>query len=161
MTEEQQAPLEDTAVSPESVEPEGPHSEWHPTYHSWSQVVARYRSQHARADDGDTYDSLSDRTRLASPRTIGPASHIFILTRLQLMVTAILGAALLDFLIEGSMREALRYAVVDAPWQFPAIVIALLLACAALRFSAEATLLLRFLARSKATRAMRSISGVV
>jgi predicted acylesterase/phospholipase RssA len=140
MIEEQQAPLEDTAVVPEAeaVEPEGPHSEWQPAYNSWSQVVARYRSQHARGEESDTYESYGDRTRLATPRTIGAASHIFILTRLQLMVAAVLGAGLLDFLIEGSMREALRYAVVDAPQQFPAIIVALLLACAALRFSAEA-----------------------
>ena len=147
MTDEQQAPLEDLPDAPESevhsepqaVQPEGPHSQWHPAYSSWSQVVALYRSQHARGEEGgDSYEGYSDRTRLVSPRTIGAASHIFILARLQLMVTAVLGAALLDFLIEGSMREALRYAIVDEPSQFPAIIIALLLACAALRFSAEA-----------------------
>ena len=136
MTEDQQ-PLDDTAPAA-TVEPEGPHSEWPPRYHSWSQVVARYRSQHARGGDEESYDSAPDRTRLASPRTIGAASHIFILMRVPLIVTAVLAAALLDFLIEGSMREALRYAVLDAPWQFPAIIVGLLLACVALRFSAEA-----------------------
>ncbi len=115
-----------------------PSEESHPVHHSWSQVAARYRSQHARSGLDGSDGSVGDRTRLAAPRTIGAASHIFILARLQLIVTAVLGATLLDFAIEGSMREALRYSVVDAPQQFPAIIIGLLLACAALRFSCEA-----------------------
>ncbi|MBI1211821.1 MAG: hypothetical protein GC190_10195 [Alphaproteobacteria bacterium] len=134
---EEQAPREDTDVTPDAIVPDGPHSEW-PRVYPWPQVVARYRSQEARSEEGANDEGYRDRTLLASPRTMGAASHIFILARLQLMVTAVVGAVLLDFLIAGSMREALRYSVVDAPWQFPAIVIALLLACAAVRFSTEA-----------------------
>lgn len=130
MTDEQNVPLE--------VEPEGPHSEWPPRYHSWPQVVARYRSQHAGVGDHNYGEGIPDRTRLVAPRTMGAASHIVILTRVQLIVTGVLGATLLDFLIEGSMREALRYTILDAPWQFPWIAVGLLLACVALRYSAEA-----------------------
>ncbi len=116
-----------------------PTPESSPAPHGWTHEVQRYRSGHAHHAASDPEEgNFADRTRLASPRVIGAASHIFILTRLQLLVAVVLGATLLDFAIEGSMREALRYAVIDRPEQFPAIIVGLLLACAALRFSAEA-----------------------
>ncbi len=51
-----------------------------------------------------------------------------------------LAGILLDFAIAGSMREAMRYTIVDAPVQFAFIVPALILACAAVRYGAEANI---------------------
>jgi len=66
-----------------------------------------------------------------SPLLVGSFVYVVILCALELAVTAVLAAILLDFAIAGSMREAMRYTIVDAPVQFAFIAPALVLACAA------------------------------
>jgi len=75
-----------------------------------------------------------------SPLLVGSFVYVVILCALELAVTAVLAAILLDFAIAGSMREAMRYTIVDAPVQFAFIAPALVLACAAVRYGAEANI---------------------
>lgn len=75
-----------------------------------------------------------------APRVIGAFVYILILCGLEIAVALVLAAVLLDFAIGGSMREAMRYTVVDAPLQFAFIVPALILAASAIRFAAEANI---------------------
>src|SRR3984885_12324289 len=75
-----------------------------------------------------------------SPLLVGSFVYVAILCGLELAVTLVLAAILLDFAIAGSMREAMRYTIVDAPVQFSFIAPALVLACAALRYGAEANI---------------------
>ncbi|HEX4295542.1 MAG TPA: patatin-like phospholipase family protein [Rhizomicrobium sp.] len=75
-----------------------------------------------------------------SPLLVGSFVYVVILCGLELAVTLVLAAILLDFAIAGSMREAMRYTIVDAPVQFAFIAPALVLACAALRYGAEANI---------------------
>ncbi len=79
------------------------------------------------------------RASAIAARVIGPVTYIFLLARVQLIAGAVLVATLSDWAIPGSMREAMRYAVIDAPWQLPALAMGLLLVCAALRVTSEAT----------------------
>lgn len=92
---------------------------------------------------------VSNANAVASQRTIEPASYVLLLTRVQLIVTVVLVAVLSDLVMSGAMREAFRFSILDAPrqypativgLQFPAIIVALVLACAAIRFTAEATI---------------------
>ena len=75
-----------------------------------------------------------------SPRMLGPLPFVLLLLRVPLIVGIVLFAVLADIAIPGSMREALRYALIDRPHQLLVIGGALLLACAAIRFTAEATI---------------------
>ncbi len=76
----------------------------------------------------------------ASLRVIGSLHYLLFLLRGPLFVTFALIVLLLDFIIPGSMKEALRYALLDSSlwYQFLVIAAALLLACTSTRFSAEA-----------------------
>jgi len=71
-------------------------------------------------------------------RTFEPMSFVLLLARVQLIVAIVLIAALLDLLMGGSMREALRYALMDAPRQFVFAGAALLVVCGTLRFTLDA-----------------------
>ena len=73
-----------------------------------------------------------------SPRMLGPLPFVLLLLRVPLLVSLVLFAVLADIAIPGSMREALRYALIDQPHQLLVIGGALLLACAAIRFTGEA-----------------------
>lgn len=75
---------------------------------------------------------------IASLRTLGPMSYIVLLTRVPLLVTLFLVVVLSDLAIPGSMREALRYSVIDQPHQLVVIAVALVLSCATVRFTGEA-----------------------
>jgi hypothetical protein len=83
---------------------------------------------------------MDDTQETASPRSVGPLSYLLFLLRGPLLVTLALAALLLDFIIPGSMKEALRYALFDRSlwYQFAVIGAALFLACGAIRFSGEA-----------------------
>src|SRR5215471_14961102 len=74
-----------------------------------------------------------------SPRMLGPLPFVLLLLRVPLLISLVLVAVLSDLAIPGSMREALRYALVDQPHQLAVVAGALLLACAAIRFTGEAT----------------------
>jgi hypothetical protein len=80
-----------------------------------------------------------DEAKKAVARDIGPLTYVLFLLRGPLLVTAVMIVILLDFVIPGSMKEALRYSLLDqAHWyQFAVIAAALLLACGAVRFSGE------------------------
>ncbi len=93
-----------------------------------------YRGPHAGEDD------VEAESHRGSPRLIGSLVFIVVLCGLQLLISAVLASILLDFAIEGSMREAMRYTVVDAPRQFAFIAVALVLAATALRYTAEANI---------------------
>jgi len=73
-------------------------------------------------------------------RGIAPLTYLLFLLRGPLLVALLLIVLLLDFIIPGSMKEALRYALIDSTYwyQLAVIAVALLLACAAIRFSSEA-----------------------
>ncbi len=98
----------------------------------------------AAADAGVAAEPAPSRAALAhhrnSPRLMGSFVYILILCGLEIVVTAVLALVLLDFAIGGSMREAMRYTVLDAPGQMGFIAVALVLACAAVRFAAEANI---------------------
>lgn len=83
---------------------------------------------------------MDESKETASQRIIGPLTYLLFLLRGPLLVTAALVVLLLDFVIPGSMKEALRYALLDQSlwYQFAVIGAALLLACVAVRFSGEA-----------------------
>lgn len=72
-----------------------------------------------------------------SPRLIGPLAYIVLLLRVPIVVTVVLIFVLLDFVIPGSMREALRFALTGNWYQLGIIAVALFLACAAIRFTGE------------------------
>ncbi|GAA0575884.1 hypothetical protein GCM10008942_25880 [Rhizomicrobium electricum] len=82
--------------------------------------------------------TMDEKTAVA--RDVGPLTYVLFLLRGPLLVTALMVVILLDFLIPGSMKEALRYSLLDqAHWyQFAVIAVALVLACGAVRFSGEA-----------------------
>src|SRR5579862_6627367 len=84
--------------------------------------------------------STTAQSHRRSPLLVGSFVYVVILCALELAVTAVLAAILLDFAIAGSMREAMRYTIVDAPVQFAFIAPALVLACAAVRYGAEANI---------------------
>lgn len=73
-----------------------------------------------------------------SARLAGTTAFALLLNRLPLIVTAVITLVLFDFAIEGSMREAMRSMVIDAPWQLPLVVASVALAVTAIRFTAEA-----------------------
>lgn len=73
-----------------------------------------------------------------SSRVFGPGIYIPFLTRVPLIVTVMLVVTLSDLAIPDSMREALRYSIVDKPYQLVVIALALVLACLTVRFTAEA-----------------------
>ena len=75
-------------------------------------------------------------------RDIGPLTYVVFLLRGPILITAVMVVILLDFVIPGSMKEALRYSLQDqARWyQFAVIAAALVLACGAVRFSGEAVI---------------------
>ena len=85
-------------------------------------------------------DPTPARAHRRSPLLVGSFVYVAILCGLELAVTLVLACILLDFAIAGSMREAMRYTIVDAPTQFAFIAPALALACAALRYGAEANI---------------------
>ena len=64
--------------------------------------------------------------------------YIPFLARVPVLVSLVLVVTLSDFAIPGSMQEALRYSILDRPHQLLVIAGALVLACLALRFTAEA-----------------------
>ena len=87
----------------------------------------------------------------ASERRIEPVSYILLLTRVQSIITIALVALLSDLVMSGAMREAFRFSILDAPkqypgsligLQFPAVIVSLVLACVAIRFTAQATIAL-------------------
>jgi hypothetical protein len=80
-----------------------------------------------------------DEANKAVARDVGPLTYVVFLLRGPILVTAVMVVILLDFVIPGSMKEALRYSLLDqAHWyQFAVIAVALLLACGAVRFSGE------------------------
>lgn len=73
-----------------------------------------------------------------SPRLIGPLPHVLFLLRVPLIIGFALIVILSDLAIPGSMQEALRFSLLDQPHQLAAVAAALLLACAAIRFTGEA-----------------------
>lgn len=83
---------------------------------------------------------MEQTTQTPATRVVGPLTYLLFLMRAPLLVTAALIVLLLDFVIPGSMKEALRYALLDRSlwYQFVVIGVALALACAAIRFSCEA-----------------------
>jgi hypothetical protein len=93
-----------------------------------------YRGPHAGNDD------VEAESHRGSPRLIGSLVFIVILCGLQIIIAAVLAAILLDVAIAGSMREAMRYTVVDAPRQFAFVAVALVLAATAIRYTAEANI---------------------
>src|ERR1700685_1245848 len=84
--------------------------------------------------------SASAHAHRRSPLLVGSFVYVVILCGLEIAVTLVLAGILLDFAIAGSMREAMRYTVIDAPWQFAFIAPSLALAGAALRYGAEANI---------------------
>lgn len=102
--------------------------------------TARHAASRTTADAGQPAPAAQTASPRPSPRLIGSLLYVVILCGLEIAVTAVLALTLLDFAIGGSMREAMRYTVVDAPAQFGFIVVALALACAAVRFAAEANI---------------------
>jgi len=84
--------------------------------------------------------AMEDAKKFETTRVIGPFAYLLFLLRGPILVTLFMVVILVDFIIPGSMKEALRYALLDrALWhQFAVIVVALLLACAAVRFSGQA-----------------------
>jgi hypothetical protein len=77
-----------------------------------------------------------------SERAIEPTSYVLLLTRVQLLITVILVVLLSDLVMTGAMREAFRFSIFDAPREYPGTfvglqflsdIVALILACAALR----------------------------
>src|SRR5215469_16180539 len=83
---------------------------------------------------------MDEAEEAVSPRMLGPLPFVLLLLRVPLLVSLVLVAVLSDIAIPGSMREALRYALIDQPHQLAVIGGALLLACAAIRFTGEATI---------------------
>jgi predicted acylesterase/phospholipase RssA len=75
-----------------------------------------------------------------SPLLVGSFVYVVILCGLEIVVALVLAGILLDFAIAGSMREAMRFTVIDAPWQFAFIAPSLALASLALRYGAEANI---------------------
>lgn len=73
-----------------------------------------------------------------SSRLIGPLPHAIFLMRVPLIFGLALIVILSDLAIPGSMQEALRFSLLDQPHQLAAVAFALLLACAAIRFTGEA-----------------------
>ncbi len=69
---------------------------------------------------------------------LGPGFYIPFLTRVPLLVSFVLVVTLSDLAVPGSMREALRYSILDEPHQLSVVALALVLACLAVRFTAEA-----------------------
>jgi hypothetical protein len=80
---------------------------------------------------------MSDTHESTPRRVFEPGVYIPYLARVPVLVSAILIVTLSDVAIPGSMQEALRYSIVDRPHQLIVIAVALLLACLALRFTAE------------------------
>ncbi len=74
----------------------------------------------------------------ASSRISGPLLYVIFLQRVPLLISIVLVFLLSDLAIPGSMQEALRYSILDEPYQLGAIAFALLLVCAAIRFTGEA-----------------------
>lgn len=85
---------------------------------------------------------MSQTQDFATPRSIGPVVYTLWLARVPLVITVILVATLSDLAIDGSMREALRYSILDAPMQLVFIAGALLIACVTLRYTAEGNIAL-------------------
>src|SRR5271154_3655691 len=81
---------------------------------------------------------MTDTSENGSPRVFGPGMYIPFLARVPVLVSLVLVVTLSDLAIPGSMQEALRYSILDQPHQLVVIAGALLLACLALRFTAEA-----------------------
>ncbi|HTW36667.1 MAG TPA: hypothetical protein VMD53_18765 [Rhizomicrobium sp.] len=81
---------------------------------------------------------MTDTNEGVRPRVFGPGIYIPFLARVPLIVSIVLVVTLSDLAIPGSMQEALRYSIVDRPHQLLVIAAALVLACVALRFTAEA-----------------------
>jgi Patatin-like phospholipase len=81
---------------------------------------------------------MTDTSENASPRVFGPGMYIPFLARVPVLVSLVLVVTLSDLAIPGSMQEALRYWILDRPHQLFVVAGALLLACLALRFTAEA-----------------------
>lgn len=75
---------------------------------------------------------------IASSPLFGPGVFVPYLMRVPLLVTLVLLVTLSDLAIPGSMEEALRYSILDQPHQLAVILVALLCACLAVRFTAEA-----------------------
>ncbi len=69
-------------------------------------------------------------------------AFVLLLNALQIVIAAIVGATFLDYIIEDTMREAMKFMVLDAPWQLAATAVFLLLACVALRVTGRAMLVL-------------------
>ncbi|MDE1987115.1 MAG: patatin-like phospholipase family protein [Alphaproteobacteria bacterium] len=82
--------------------------------------------------------AMEEQSDVVSPRILGPLSYVPFLMRVPVLVGIVLVAILSDLAIPGSMREALRYSILDRPHQLLVIAVALVLACAAVRFTAEA-----------------------
>ncbi|MEI9989079.1 MAG: hypothetical protein WDM86_03490 [Rhizomicrobium sp.] len=71
-------------------------------------------------------------------RAYGAGVYTILLARVPLLVSLVLVFILSDVAIPDSMREALRYSIVDQPYQLVVIAGALLLACLAIRYTGEA-----------------------
>lgn len=80
---------------------------------------------------------MTENSDVASPRVFGPGMYIPFLARVPLLVSLVLVVTLSDIALPGSMQEALRYSILDRPHQLFVIVVALVLACMTLRFTAE------------------------
>ncbi len=84
-----------------------------------------------------TESEMDDVREAASSRLVGPLPYLLNLLRVPIAVTIVLVFVLRDFGIPGSMREALRVALLDNWYQLVVIALALTLACAAVRFTGE------------------------
>lgn len=79
----------------------------------------------------------------SSARTIQPATFLFLLARVQIVVVVAVALILFDVLIPDTSREVLRHALLDESGGFPYAQlvyagISLLLMCLAIRFTTEA-----------------------
>ena len=83
---------------------------------------------------------MDNTEKTVTARSMGPLTYLVFLLRGPLLVTLGMVIILVDLVIPGSMKEALRYALLDRSlwYQFAVIGVALLLACAAVRFSGVA-----------------------
>jgi len=83
---------------------------------------------------------MEDDRTAGTARVIGPLTYIVFLLRGPILVTFAMVIILIDFVIPGSMKEALRFSLLDRSlwYQFTVIGVALLLAASAVRFSGEA-----------------------
>lgn len=83
---------------------------------------------------------MEESKQISPARIIGPLSYLIFLLRGPLLVTLAVVVILVDLVIPGTVREAMRYALVDPAHWYQLVVIgaALLIACAAVRSSGEA-----------------------